>query len=295
MLARISVRIGCTASIEPAKRSAQTTPPSARVRELDRHRELRVRDLHRAGEAVAHAEQPADLAHVDIRGAQAERRAARRHEQPAQSRQLGDQLVGQRVGDGRPGPRVPDQPERQHGDRGPRGRFGRPARRAAGSARATGCTSRSALTLATKRKPWRWIVLMKRWALPSSPSACRADFTRLATAASETMRPSQTFSRISSLETRRSRFSTSSASSAKTCGSTGRGSPFCAQLDPGRVELEGLEPVEHGAGSCARGRAPTNLHEFSRRPASSARRTAYKGPSPAAESVRRRQSARRSP
>jgi hypothetical protein len=56
--------------------------------------------------------------------------------------------------------------------------------------------------------------------LPSSPSVCRADFTRLATAASETMRPSHTFSMISSLETRRSLFSTSSARSAKTCGSS---------------------------------------------------------------------------
>ena len=62
---------------------------------------------------------------------------------------------------------------------------------------------------------------MKRWLLPSSPSASRADLIRLATAASETTRPSQTFSMISSLETSRSRFSTSRASSAKTCGSTG--------------------------------------------------------------------------
>ena len=78
-------------------------------------------DLHGAGQAVAHAEQPADLADVGLRLAQAERRAASRDEQPAQARQLGDQLVGQGVGNRRVRPGVADQPERQHGDRRPRG------------------------------------------------------------------------------------------------------------------------------------------------------------------------------
>jgi len=65
------------------------------------------------------------------------------------------------------------------------------------------------------------MVRMKRWLFPSSPSASRADLIRLATAASETIRPSQTFSTSSWRETSRSRFSTRRASSANTCGSTG--------------------------------------------------------------------------
>ncbi len=54
------------------------------------------------------------------------------------------------------------------------------------------------------------------------PSACRADLMRLASAASDTTRPCQILSRSSSLETSRSRFSTSSVSSARTWGSTGQ-------------------------------------------------------------------------
>ena len=83
--------------------------------------------------------------------------------------------------------------------------------------------------------------------LPSSPSACRADFTRLATAASETMRPSQTFSMISSFETRRSLFSTSSASSANTCRSRLDDLAVRAQLDGGEIQLELTELVDHAA------------------------------------------------
>jgi len=53
----------------------------------------------------------------------------------------------------------------------------------------------------------------------------RADLMRLDSAASETTRPSQTFSMISSFETTRSRFSMSSDRSANTWGSSLLASP----------------------------------------------------------------------
>ena len=47
----------------------------ARVDQLDGDREARAADLDRARQAVTHAEQAADLAHVRVRGAQAKRGA----------------------------------------------------------------------------------------------------------------------------------------------------------------------------------------------------------------------------
>ena len=85
-------------------------PDDAAVRgidQLDGDDELLVRDLDRARQAVAHAQQPADLAEIGLRGTQAERRAAGRDEQPAQARELGDQFVGQRTGERRVAPRSP--------------------------------------------------------------------------------------------------------------------------------------------------------------------------------------------
>ena len=137
-----------------------------------------------------------------------------------------------------------------------------PAGNSAGGGSASG-TARATLTSATKRKPWPWIVRMNRCDWPSSPSACRADLMRLASAASDTTRPSQTLSRSSFRETRRSRFSTSRVSSARTCGSTGRTRPRRAALPwPCRVR------------KCRTGRAwargyrrpaqsPTNLPQIS--------------------------------
>ncbi len=103
-------------------------------------------------------------------------------------------------------------------------------------------------TSPTKRKPRLCTVLISRCDLPSSPIACRAAFTRLESAASETMRPRQTASRISSRLTTRSRFSTRYTSSAKTCGSTGNTDAVAAQLLRGGVDLECAETVDHGRG-----------------------------------------------
>jgi hypothetical protein len=94
----------------------------ARVGELGVDRELRAGEFHRARQAVAHAEQPADLAHVGLAGAQPERRAARGDEQPAQAGQFGDQLVRQGVRDGCIRSGITDQAERQHRDRRASGR-----------------------------------------------------------------------------------------------------------------------------------------------------------------------------
>jgi hypothetical protein len=91
----------------------------------------------------------------------------------------------------------------------------------------------------------------------------RAALTRLARAASVTMRPSQTFSKSSSLETSRSRCSTRKASRANTCGSSGRSSTPGAQLGLGQVQLELAEPVLHGDEGRTVLAPPENLHETS--------------------------------
>ena len=83
-------------------------------------------------------------------------------------------------------------------------------------------------------------------ALPVVAERLRTDLIRLARAASDTTRPSHTFSKISSRVTRRSRFSTSKASSANTCGSIGADFAVLAQLDLCQVELEAVEAIDHG-------------------------------------------------
>ncbi len=93
----------------------------------------------------------------------------------------------------------------------------------AGDGPAAGAATES--TSPTNRKPCPCTVRMSRCALPSSSSAWRADLIRLESAESETARPAQTVSMISARGTMRCRFSMSSASSAKTCGSTARGCP----------------------------------------------------------------------
>jgi len=93
----------------------------ARVHQLGRGRQAPPVQFEGAQQQVAHAEQPPDVQRVDVRGPQAERGAARRHEQPAQAREFRYQLVGQGLGDGAVGARVADQAEGQHRERRPRG------------------------------------------------------------------------------------------------------------------------------------------------------------------------------
>jgi hypothetical protein len=80
-------------------------------------------------------------------------------------------------------------------------------------------------TSPTNRNPCPWTVLISLCALPSSSSACRTDLMRLDSTESETARPDQTVSMISSRGTIRCRFSTSIVSTEKTCGSTAMGRP----------------------------------------------------------------------
>ena len=80
---------------------------------------------------------------------------------------------------------------------------------------------------------------------PSSPSAWRADLTRLATAKSEMIRPSQIRSMSSSLVTKRSRFSTTSLSSAKTCGSIGIATPLVRSSNLAVFQFKVFEKIDH--------------------------------------------------
>ena len=77
----------------------------ARIDKFGGNAEARPGDLNRAGQAVAHVEQPADFPHVEVLATQAKRRGAGDNEQPAQARELGDELVRQALGDGGVGPR----------------------------------------------------------------------------------------------------------------------------------------------------------------------------------------------
>ncbi len=102
---------------------------------------------------------------------------------------------------------------------------------------------------------------MKRWLLPSSPSAWRADFTRLATAASVTTRPSQTFSMISSRETSALPVLDEQREQGEHLRLERLHGPAQAQFDLGEVELELGKPVNHGrehrsAPGPARGKPP---------------------------------------
>ena len=90
-----------------------------RVHELDDDDEPVGRRLDRARQAVAHAQQTADVAEVGVGCAQAKRRAARRDEQPAQTREVRDQLVGQRARERGVPLIAADEPKRQYGERWP--------------------------------------------------------------------------------------------------------------------------------------------------------------------------------
>ena len=122
---RMSPRIACTSSIVPANRSAQTTPPlRVSTSSTVTTRFAPARSIV-PGQAIPDAQHATDFAHVGIVGAQAKRRAACRDEQPAQSREFGDQFVGQGVGDGCVSSRIADEAKRQHRDRGTRRNFRR--------------------------------------------------------------------------------------------------------------------------------------------------------------------------
>jgi hypothetical protein len=80
-------------------------------------------------------------------------------------------------------------------------------------------------TSATTRNPRRRMVRIRTCFLPSSPIARRAVLMRLLNAASDTMRPFQTRSIISSLLTTRPALSSNRTSRSNTCGSTGTKPP----------------------------------------------------------------------
>jgi hypothetical protein len=96
----------------------------------------------------------------------------------------------------------------------------------AGDSGAPGAGPALAVTSATTRKPRRRIVRMQAWDAPSSPMAWRTALMRVLNAASDTMRPFQIRSMISSLVTTRSRFSSNCTKRSNTCGSTGTRVPF---------------------------------------------------------------------
>jgi len=121
-----------------------------RVDQLHRHSEGRPGDLDRPGEAIAHAQKRADYREIRRRRAKSKRRPSRDDEEPAQPRQLGDQLVGQRVGDRRVRSCPADQAKRQYRNRGS------PVSFAPGRATSTVVVRHSAaasVTSATNRKP----------------------------------------------------------------------------------------------------------------------------------------------
>ena len=78
----------------------------------------------------------------------------------------------------------------------------------------------SSRTSPTNRNPLRTTVRIQRCCSPSSPTARRTALMRAAIADSETMRPSQTAVRRSSLLTTRSRFRIRKTRMSNTCGST---------------------------------------------------------------------------
>ena len=77
-----------------------------------------------------------------------------------------------------------------------------------GSNGAALAVSRSSRTAPANRMPLRGSVLMRRCALPLSPTALRAALMRVVNADSETSRPPHTAARMSSLLTTRSRLRT---------------------------------------------------------------------------------------
>ena len=95
-------------------------PHDASVRgvdELDDDDELAVRRFRRARKTVADPQQSPDVAEIGVGRAQSEGRPAGRDEQPAQTGQVRDQLVGQRVRERRVAFIAADESKRQHRQR----------------------------------------------------------------------------------------------------------------------------------------------------------------------------------
>ena len=87
------------------------------VAQLDRHDDAAAFDFDHAGEAIAHAKRGPDPVDPGVGAAKLEGRGARDHEQPAQARELDDEIVRQRIGDRAMGTRGADQGEGQDRDR----------------------------------------------------------------------------------------------------------------------------------------------------------------------------------
>ncbi len=104
--------------VDPAREAIRPDDGAVgRIHELDDDDETVGRRLDRARQVVAHAEQPADIAEIGVGCAHAERRAARRDEQPVQPRQIRDQLIGQSTRESGVAVIAGDEPKRQYGER----------------------------------------------------------------------------------------------------------------------------------------------------------------------------------
>src|SRR5215471_17812040 len=88
------------------------------------------------------------------------------------------------------------------------------------------------------------MVLMKRCARPSSPSAWRADLTRLETAASETTRPSDLLHELV-LRDQALPVLDEQREQREDLGLDGASLASLAQLEAVGIELEGTEAIEH--------------------------------------------------
>ena len=104
--------------VDPAREAIRPDDGAVgRIHELDNDDETVGRRLDRARQVVAHAEQPADIAEIGVGRTHAERRAARRDEQPVQPRQIRDQLIGQSARESGVTVIAGDEPKRQYGER----------------------------------------------------------------------------------------------------------------------------------------------------------------------------------
>ena len=171
-----------------------------------------------AFEHVAHAELVGDLLQVNGLALVDERGVARDHEEPAQLRQRGDDVLADAVGEILLLRIAAHVGEGQHRDGGPVGQrqcAAAPARPAPAPGHAARCARRR-----RSAGPCAATVRISRCSPPLSPTAFRAALMRLVRVDSETMRPPQTEAIRSSLLTTRSRFSSRYTSRSNTCGST---------------------------------------------------------------------------
>ena len=159
---------------------------------------------------IADAELLGDLFHVDGLALVDERRVARDHEEPAQLRQRGDDVLADAVGEILLLRIAAHVGERQHGDGRPVGQrqSGRAAIREVLPAAAS--LRRCRPTRARRRRsagPCAGWCGSASGRAPLSPTALRAALMRLVSVESDTIRPPHTEAMRSSLLTTRSRFS----------------------------------------------------------------------------------------